>query len=125
MPADFCVKNIKNGIIVQQTYWVKHVRLAELSLEVSRTSQNHSCHVNFIVGHKQLDSRLSHFSHIVVSLLHSKSSETQGRLPSSAWNTQKKILSGLCVPKSTGIYEILPARCETSKKQTKNNLNVT
>lgn len=66
------------------TYWVKHVRLAELSFEVSRASQNHSGHINFIVGHKQLDSRLSHFSHIIVSLLHSQTSKTQGRLPSSA-----------------------------------------
>lgn len=66
------------------TYWVKHVGLAELSLEVGRASQNHSGHINFIVGYKQLDSRLSHFSHIIVSLLHSQASKTQGRLPSSA-----------------------------------------
>lgn len=66
------------------TYWVKHVRLAELCLEVSRASQDHTRHINFVVGHKELDSRLSHFSHIVVSLLHSQASKTQSRLPSSA-----------------------------------------
>lgn len=73
-----------------QTYWVKHVRLAQLSLKVSRTSQDHSCNIDFVVGHKELHSRLSHFSNIVVSLLHSQTSKTKSRLSSSSWEIHLK-----------------------------------
>lgn len=74
----------KKVVSLHHTYWIKHVRLAEFSLEISRASQDHSCHINFVIGHKELDSCLSYFSHIVVSLLHSQSSKTQSRLSSSA-----------------------------------------
>ena len=76
----------KQCVYLSHTYWVKHVWLAELCLEVGWTSQDQAWDVGFVVGDEQLDCHFCHFAYIVVSLLHAQSSKTQCRLTSSAWS---------------------------------------
>ena len=81
------------GLTCSATDRVKHVRLAQLGFEVSRTSQDHAGYVDFVVRDKELDCRLRHLAHVVVSLLHSQASKTQGGLASSSWVEKRERLA--------------------------------
>lgn len=62
---------------------VKHIRLAELSFEVSATSEDEAGDVDLIVGDKELDGELGDLANVIVAFLLSKASETQSRLPTT------------------------------------------
>lgn len=64
-------------ICISVTHRVKHIRLRQLGLEVSGTSQDESRHVGPVGADEQLRGHLGHLAHVVVPLLHAETGETQ------------------------------------------------
>ena len=63
---------------------VEHVGLGQLGLEVCGPGQDQPRHVGLVVGQEELDGRLGHLPHVVVTLLHPQPGEPQGGLSSSS-----------------------------------------
>lgn len=63
---------------------VEHVALVEDGLEVSRAGEDETLNVDLVVGDKVLDGELGHLADVVVSLLFSETSESEGGLTTTA-----------------------------------------
>lgn len=63
---------------------IKHVTLAEFSLEVGTTSKHEARDVDLIIGDKMLNSMFSDLANVVVPFLVAQTRETQGRLSTTA-----------------------------------------
>lgn len=75
---------------------VKHVTLAEFRFEIGASSEDKTGDINFVVRDEVLHSQFSNFSDIIVSLLVSKSRETQRRLASTPvflWKVNSKLVN--------------------------------
>ena len=59
---------------------VKHVWLTEFGLEICATRQDHTADIGFVIGNEKLDRRFRYFSHIIVTLFHAETRETERRL---------------------------------------------
>lgn len=51
-------------------YGIEHIRLGKLRFKVGTSCQDEASDVHLVVGNEHLGGYLCHFTHIVVSLLH-------------------------------------------------------
>ena len=63
---------------------VEHVTLAQLSLEIGTTSEDETRDVDLVVRDEVLDGKLGNLADVVVTLLVTKTGETQSRLTTTA-----------------------------------------
>jgi hypothetical protein len=82
-PVLTTVRHINNLDNLRDKTTVEQIGRVELRLEVGRSGKNESLNVDLVVGDEVLHGVLSNLPDVVVTLLHTETGETKGRLSSA------------------------------------------